>query len=324
MKGPVGRDWPSRAVRVVVPLFDTSFVGFDDIAKGGRLQVTPWIVLAALNDEEGERVRGALLEEWSPRYRLELHDVEAVYDPEDRYFLDPRVVDQVERTLGLLSCVVRLAPRWPTVVCDIRDGNRWVRANWVPAYGGSSPLRHSAIPASRLRTWSTLLTNWPSSDLVSRVDLALGFYYQSIIDRPEEPYKALASAAISFETLLGGQIREELTHRMSQRGALLVESGQRSMEVYSRVKGWYGTRSRLVHAGVMPTDEPVIRLQQFLMRAIPSMARLCSSTGAYQSAVQALDDAAFYPHSARNALFEDDPSWWRYVNVLAAWQNPAL
>jgi len=311
---------------MTVPLFRTWFNDEHGARLTRRYEVAPTVVLAPLDEAEQQRICDSLVltvNDDRPYYRLELHDVELTGSPHADTYGEASVIE-LETVLGLLSCVVRLAPTWPTAVFDEHDGTRWVRRGWAFVRGGfeTRMAPPSTIPWSRLESWSDLVTNWPPAN-VERVELALGFYYRSVIDRPTAPYKALASAAIAFEILLGGQLQLELSHRMSTRGALLVER-DKPEEVYRLLKSWYGMRSKLVHQGERPSHEKVIRFQQFLMRAIPSMARLTQSLGSYNRAIEALDLAPFRRQEELDGLFTDEPAWWRRVDVLEAQNKPAL
>jgi hypothetical protein len=51
-------------------------------------------------------------------------------------------------------------------------------------------------------------------------------------------------------------------------------------------------RSKLVHEGHRPSGEDVIRHQQYLMRAIPSMGALATDHDSYDGALAALDALA--------------------------------
>jgi hypothetical protein len=73
----------------------------------------------------------------------------------------------------------------------------------------------------------------------------------------------------------------------------------------------------------MPSSEVVIRLQQFLMRAIPSMARLIELTGSHAAAIQALDRAPYVRSPELEGVLEAD-GWWNFVDVTEAHSRPAL
>jgi hypothetical protein len=211
---------------------------------------------------------------------------------------------------------------WPSVVYDKWDEDRWVRDRWVPAWGGFYRLKYSYLPITRMETWSRLIEAWPHGFSAS-IEQSLSFYYQSVIDRPEHPAKGLTGAAIAFESLLGRGLDQELRHRLSQRGALLVARGAEAREVYRLLKGWYDDRSKLVHDAVVPTAELVVRFQQFLMRAIPSMVRLTQLAGSHENAIRALDEASFDGSAQLDGLF-DENGWWSFVDLMKALEQPAL
>jgi hypothetical protein len=264
--------------------------------------------------------------------RLELHNVDIAFEPAVRRseggqarqttFVDIRPTKRVATMLGLLSLCVRMAPTWPAVVYDRPGETSWVRDSWGFGSGGFYRERYSYLPMERLRTWGRLIEAWPHH-VTATVDQSLGYYYQSIVDRPDSPARGLTSAAIAFESLLGRGLQQELSHRLSQRAALLVARGSEARKVYSVVKGWYDLRSKLVHDAVSPDAAAVVRFQQFLMRAIPSLARLIELTGSHKDALAILDDAPYVRSVHLDSLFEAD-GWWNYVDVLEALERPAV
>lgn len=324
---------PTKTVRVSVPLLNTGMSVEPGKVWTGRFQVAPDVWLASLDDQETQRILTASGLAHTPMNacRLELHNVTIAFDPvEERSpggpgrssFVDIRPVLRVETILGLLSLCVRMAPAWPGVVYDVQGQKSWVRDAAVYAWGGFYRGKYSYLPMGRLRTWARLVEAWPHH-VTDTVDQALGYYYQSIVDRPEHPAKGLTSAAIAFESLLGRGLQQELSHRLSNRAALLVARGSEAREISSIVKRWYTIRSKLVHDAVTPDPADVVHFQQFLMRAIPSMARLIQLTGSHQNAIAALDDAPYERSGQLDSLFEPD-GWWNYVDVLTALDRPAL
>lgn len=325
---------PTKSVRVSVPLLNTGITAEPGRLWAGRMKVAPGVWLATLDEAETRRVLTAagFAHTTANVCRLELHDVDIAFEPlvnrgpavpaSRSSFVDIRPVWHVETILGLLSLAVRMAPTWPSVVYDVRQEGSWVRETWVPAWGGFYGGRYSYLPMERLGTWGRLVEAWPHH-LTATVEQSLAYYYQSIIDRPEHPDKALTSAAIAFESLLGFGLQQELVHRLSQRAALLVAQGTEAKEIYSIVKQWYKVRSKLIHEAVSPDTVTVVRFQQYLMRAIPSMARLIELTGSHRAALTVLDDAAYDRSEHLDALFEPG-SWWNYCDVLRAVRRPTL
>ncbi len=60
----------------------------------------------------------------------------------------------------------------------------------------------------------------------------------------------------------------------------------------------------------------MVWLQQYLMRALPSMAKLVAETGNHAKAIAALDQSAFVSVPSVAQLLEQ-PQWWSYVDVAA-------
>lgn len=313
-------------------MLNTGVIGPDGRIIEGRMELAPDVWLGYLDAGEASRVSQAVGMRYPVQgYRLELHNVKVAYDPgvsrvdlrpgsHVSDFIDIRPLQTVERLLGLLSLAVRMAPLWPSVVYDRLVEGTWVRDQIAPAYGGFPPYRYSYLPLSRIETWKRLIQNWPHH-MSETIDQSLSFYYQSVVDRPESPAKSLTSAAIAFESLLGRGLTTELRHRLSQRAAMLVARGAEAKTLYGFVRGWYDIRSSLVHDAKHPDPEVPVRFDQFLMRAIPSMARLSELVGSHSKAVQVLDDALFERAPELDRLF-DETGWWNYVDVLEAFKRP--
>lgn len=51
---------PMKSVRLTIPLVNTSVTLLDGRLLAGRMEITPGIVIAALNDAEAQRVTNAL------------------------------------------------------------------------------------------------------------------------------------------------------------------------------------------------------------------------------------------------------------------------
>src|SRR5205807_310304 len=105
-----------------------------------------------------------------------------------------------------------------------------------------------------------------------------------------------------------------LSYRLCLRATMLVARGSAASSVFRRLRVLYARRSRLVHKGDSADFESVTHLQQYLMCAVPSMARLSSLAGGYTSAIQLLDGAAFARDPVLEELF-DFAGWWSYVDV---------
>jgi hypothetical protein len=102
---------PTRTVRVTVPLFGTWFLGVE-----GRLNLTDKIVLAQLEYQEVQRIQEShFFTAGAPQYRLEIHDVIVPDDPNAARVV---VAPMVKRCLALLSCAIRVAPRWEYIALD--------------------------------------------------------------------------------------------------------------------------------------------------------------------------------------------------------------
>lgn len=318
---------PKRRVRVTVPLLNTAIkTDSSDAPAQGRLEIATGVWLAALDEAECQRVAEAVGfgRTIGNACRLELHDVEVATrvetDPYD-YFVDDRPIKRVQTCLGLLSLSVRMAPTWPGVVYDVRQPMRWERFAHVFVSGGFRNRKFSYLPLKRIETWGALVANWPDPG-EDPVGLALAYYYDSVVDRPESTAKALISASIAFECLLSDRARSNSRH-LAQRGALLVAEGADAKYMFDFLRKAYAARSSVVHEGKIPEGDLVVRFQQYLMRAIPSMAHLTYRCGSHASAIGALDQAAFGDRLSVEGLFVPG-QWWNYVDVPTALRRPAL
>ncbi len=137
----------------------------------------------------------------------------------------------MRREFALLALTLREPPAVAGVAFDRYDGATWRRMDALRLVSWGSHRRYTHLNLQRLQTWAELRTHWPQTAFLQ---LALEFYYDSIVDAREKVYyKALSTAAIAFEILLAGDLRTELSHRMSQRGALLVASGADAQRIYA-------------------------------------------------------------------------------------------
>jgi hypothetical protein len=307
----------ARSVRLTVPLVNTSVI-VDGAPLVGRIEVTPRVVLGSLDDSEEARVESALaLPQYTVRYRLEIHGHQLRMDLGASTIRNRDAETVIRRHLAMLSCAVRMAPRWVSAVADELLEGRWKRVAWVGYGGGGQRERHANLPSERLRTWGRLLENWPAEGLDARLYLALEYYADSVADFREHPSKSLMSAAIALETLLGGDLLTQIARGLSQRGGLLVARGEEALFISRRLKTWYTARSKLVHGGRLPSQDVVVGLHRFLMRAIPSMAALMQVTGGHEEALRALDEAVFVHVSEVDSLFEAGNRWWDFVPAAA-------
>lgn len=307
--------------RVTVPLLDTRVVDEQDHVVHDRVDLANGMVLAPLNDIESARVANALGERFGPQWRLEVHGVHIRPPSRTDPWPDNGDIGRlIRRLMAQLCCVIRCAPRWPTVVIDQWNGSEWERLLWVAGWaGGAQPGVHASLGTDRLANWGKLVTAWPLTEQDCPVELALDFFYESVCDAcSDHNDRALILGAIAQEVLLGYGLQGEFRHRLSQRGALLVERDERATTIFDFLKRSYNERSRLVHAGERANTATVRRLHQFLMRAIPSMAALCKWTRSHGAAIEVLDHAPWTRGSALEALFEDTQGWWANVNVHEA------
>lgn len=313
-RGRAGMSEEGREVRLTVPLF------FGDFEASGRIELTETVVLAELDEQERQRIHSY----WSnvgirpitdpPRWRLEIHGVVV---PDDVYAAVEPAGEVVRWHLAVLSCAVAEAPFWPSVLIDEPQARRWVRWSWAWRSGGD-PNWRTRISETHLMTWSQLLRNWPPEARHRNIDAALDHYYDSILDGRIHPRKALMSASVAHEVLLGHGIRSEQRYRLSQRGAVLTARGHEGPRIQRALRGLYDARSKLVHAGEDPDSTLVVQLQRFLMAAIPRMARLASTAGSYEDAIRVLEQAPYLRPSHLEELLDDRKSWWAHSDAVEA------
>lgn len=295
MSNPLAGD-----LRLVLALFD---VFVRDSPTEGRLQVAPNVVLASLNEAEGARVAERTGERHPARWRLEIYGVQG--GPKS-------YADLVRHHLQMLSLAVRVAPRNYGANVDTFDGEHWVRARGTVSRPSGARRGLSNLRLDRLETWGRLLTERPRPSTWKGMELALSSYYDSIVARQEGQFNgSFLAASMAFEILLGPGLREELRYRLSVRGALLVAQEEAARSVFRWLRSCYDMRSSLIHAGVSPAHEDLIRLQQYLMRAIPTMLALSQLLDGHERAVQVLDDAAFTRAGELDQLMGN--GWWAYV-----------
>jgi hypothetical protein len=317
-------DWEPEEVRVTVPLFNTLFVENDDPVDG-RIDVASNTVIGKLNQSESERVKTALQEDWDPEYRLEIHHHPVALEKYRDY--PTHTEEAVRRAFALMCCVIRATPRWPTIVLDYYHQGQWRRFDWVPRAGGGFPFgQHGAwtIKMERVRAWGDLIAHFPPLGSFPSLDLTLDYFYDSVVDRKAHPHKAFYLASTAHEILLGPRNQKMIRKTLTERGATLAGAPhQRDLLTFS-INEWYRQRSELVHEGERPAEEDVVRIHQYLMRAIPSMAALAIHHDHYAAALDALDEAAGGNTSALPPDFYEPQQWWSRVDVLAAFERQAF
>lgn len=294
-------------VRLTVPIFHADF------EIEARHEVNGLVTIARLNDEEAIRIARSWGEEGNPpQVRMEICPFVV---PEDWRAAEKMAMEAVRRAFSLLALSYRDAPLWRSILMDERR-EVWTRREWAWTWGGGigSPTWIGKVPRERLRTWGRLLDNWPLLGFDDRLNLALDYYYDSVIDRGIHPNKAMVSAAIAMEALLGERTTTELRYRLAQRGALLTADGENAIRLAQLLGDWYVVRSKLLHSRIRAPQDVVTKLQQFLMRAIPSLAHLRNLAGSYAAAIDILDAAPFQRSPLLQELFASG-GWWSFVDV---------
>lgn len=322
MNAPLYEDRP----RVTVPLFHVDF------QATGRTQLTDDIWLAELDVPEAERVRlyhsssGRMLP--APRFRLE------IFMDADLWTEDDAAEALLNQALRLLACATNICPVWLSIPIDrisIESG-RWHRSSYVASTGGrgvvglsgrqsavtsffgyelGDPDDHWRISAEQIYRWSAILRHWPQPGREKRIDIALEYAVQGILNLLTAEHPAVLAASISYEALFGE--RSELSHRMAQRVAHLLTAGRGGADVYRSARLWYETRSRLVHEGQRAADEVVADFLTHLRAAIPAMLRLIQECNGHKRALEVLDEACFGEPEALQTLAADPvDAWWRF------------
>lgn len=295
--------------RVTVPIANF----FDEQARvhGERTELGMGAWLAPLNSVESERLHrvfgfdspylGA-----SILHRLELHDVRAVDS-----------IEQIRLLLSAFLLVVRQPVSTMAVVLDRFVEGQWTREGWADFESGAhSPLR---FPRQRLATLRNL-RNGLGLAPPKQILRALDHYRQSVTALWRGDFdSALVAGAISLETLLGNGIRTEISYRLCLRASTLV--GYDGPKVFTTLKRLYDLRSGVVHGGKAATFEQATRLQQALMRMIPTVASLVEELGGYDHALRALDTLAL-DRTAPLPKTISQAGWWSYVPLAACWASP--
>ncbi|QKW20480.1 hypothetical protein HUT16_16645 [Kitasatospora sp. NA04385] len=273
-----------------------------------RIPLGGEMAMVRLEKDEEDRVAYSIYNRYFGGWRLEIHNVP---DRPAAWLLEFS-----RRKISLLCCAERVAPGFSAVL-DRYNGEHWERVKWLGMIKGA---RHSFISSSRLSAWGEICESWPSPTPDKRISVALDFFRESVYERQDRNFSnSLLLLAVAYESLLGDGLQGDLTFRLSQRGALLTSKGEPSYKVAKRLKSIYASRSRLVHNGKEPDIADITRLQQFMMRAIPSIARLSSTCSSYKGALEALDSAPFFRIPEIDDLFspEGESGWWEKVDIPA-------
>lgn len=310
-----GVDLKPGSLRATVPLYATWVIDSGALEVSGRFQIGPEVILARLNASESERIRRY----WAgrlppPAWRLEVHGVDASNLA--------GVELSVRRAIAQLSLAVRVSPWWVAIAVDRWNGTNWVRLGSCGTGGGVEGTTH--IPVERLKTANVLRQRW-RGNLPNQVWQSLDYYHESVLELWRVHLgKALLMASISFESLLGGGLSSELSYRLALRGALLVATGDDTTLVHKRLRSIYGRRSKVVHEAQDADFATVTHLQQYLMRALPSMVELLNSAGGYEKAIALIDESVFAVQPELMALMDASPDWWSYVDVAACFASDPL
>ncbi|ROR37807.1 hypothetical protein EDD39_5962 [Kitasatospora cineracea] len=297
--------WEGR-LRLTCILLDASVLNpngyFEEFPK--RTVIPGGMVLAALGETESRRISSRLHVQRPPRWRIEMFDIES--DDADE------LSAIVRHRFNLLCCAQRSAPS-VLALLDRFTGGAWRRVCPVAEISGSG--RGVFLDEERLEAWGEIVAAWPSG-LDDRIAISLEFFRESVAERQVSLSKSLLTLAVAFESLIGQDLKAELNFRLSQRAAFLVSNGPASHRVMVRMKDLYGARSSLVHGGRKASPDAVTKLQQFMMRAIPSMARLSEVAGGFKGANQILDKAPFgLDPILRDVVSPKGEAWWARVDV---------
>lgn len=155
------------------------------------------------------------------------------------------------------------------------------------------------------------MKRWPKPGREKRLDIALEYAAQGILNFLTADHPAIVAASISYEALFGE--RSELSHRMAQRIAHLLTAGHGGADIYRKAKVWYDTRSRLVHEGQKADEEIVSDFLTHLRVAVPAMLRLILQCNGHRRALEILDEACFADPEPLLELASDPvDAWWRF------------
>ena len=266
------------------------------------------VVLASLDEAESDRIQKSMgSHRYLAQWRLEVFNPKTLERGE--------IFKEIEHYMSLLCCVYRGSPKGIVNLDEFRNGV-WVRREYCGMLPGSEG--YALLPLERVPRWGALIENFPRN-LTRNIQIALSYFREAIAERRDWKHsKAMLSAAIAFESLLGENVKSEITFRLSQRGAILTSAGEGAELVFKTLRKLYSIRSKLVHEGKSVDKQSVVRMEQFLMRAIPSMAALVMKAGSARRAVELLERAPFVRDEILCGVSEGDPvhHWWASVNLV--------
>jgi hypothetical protein len=301
--------------RITVPIYQAGLYGFSFVEPPQRWVLAPDVELTLVDLAESRRLENSGLA--FTTLRLELFGLRPANAGDcvpvatgQQDLSEAEVGRRLARILNLHSLVVRAPFRAMAGAVDQFDGSVWRRVSHLSEH---LPLRRyggpSYMPPDRIRTWSTLLQEWPQGR--EKLDLALDLYAGSVEARWDGRHReALLAAASATEVLLSSD-NQEITHKISQRAAHLVSPGADGVTTFRRIKKLYGLRSKVVHSGSPADDEACTEWQQFLMAAIP---RAAAYAGSDKQLIEDLDLAGFERSSELTAI--DGDGWWSYCDYV--------
>lgn len=312
-------------VRACVPLFRTDFTS---LGPGQRLAITRGAVLAGLDHAEQQRIqddagaRAVCRVEFHgvlPDFRhcgpRDLATTQEAWDYKERNApLGKRLATQV----ALLSLTQRVHPNHESVLADVWNGEYWVRIGPIQfTYSAWNHLTTSIFTTTRLPTWGALIEHWPAEP-TGQLDFALDLYLDSVRERQRQALraapvdKAMLSAAVALEVLLGYHSPNELSKTIAQRCAHLVAAGDDAHDVFRVVKKLYGVRSKLVHEGKATDTRSLTLLQQLFMAVLPAVASAHPMTR-HDELTTALDLANFTKVAMISQIRSSQ--WAQYVPI---------
>jgi len=118
--------------------------------------------------------------------------------------------------------------------------------------------------------------------------LALDLFYDSVAERQTRPDRAFLGATTAVDVLLGCVTSPESERRVS-RAAVLLLAGAQTDALAAQMHSWEHGRREYLRRGTAPDPELLVGLHRFLMRGLPSMARLMALVGGYRNATAGLD-----------------------------------
>jgi hypothetical protein len=296
-------------LRLRVPLILTNFTGVDKRPLDGLYTLGIGLVLSRVPvDPEQIHSRG-------PR-SFATWELEIAAGPLLANVGHREAETLVRRILGLLTCTVRFAPGWHQIHVD-----RWIDGTWCEVetftFRGREPFLPSFVPEERMHTWSRLLEHWPLLGLDPVVDRALDLHYESIELRRSRPTAAFLLALTATEALLSASLVSDAEHETAVRRAVTLLGGEHADALGQTIGLWRDAQRLLVQRGIESEERSLLGLQRFLMRALPTMARVLLHVGRDHShAIGWLDATSDDP--ARLHLRQNvDQPWWDYLPVTA-------